>query len=421
MATKTWFVTNNVLDSVHQEMSETSPGSEATSSPNYGWTVPIAGTPPLYSKADAGVERANTTFAATPVEPDGSIDTSLGDCWRTTGKLTGTFATGNWTFQMRVIAVSGGGSQDGRAAFRLFRGPNADGSGATEITSGRLVGGTVTDLTTSTAQTSAHSSTSIGSFSLNDEYLFVQVGWEATGLGAHGSPDVIARIGTASSLVTSTDFVENTIVTPTTASLATALFAAAVIIGTIVTPTTAALTLAGFAPTVTVAAGGTTVTPGTAALTLATFAPTVLTPQLATPAAASLVLTALAPSVTATNHQLVVPSTASLTLAPFAPTALAPRLAVPATAALTLATFAPTVTGGTGTTIVPGVAALTLSAFAPTVLAPQVFVPGVASLTLQGLAPDVSLGNVPPPPPRDALGPFTRERLDRYRRDWVRP
>lgn len=205
MATKTWFVTNNKV-SVHQEMSETSPGSEATSSPNYGWAVPITGTPPLYSKAAAGVERANSTFAATPVEPDGSIDTTLGDCWRTTNKYTGVFAAGDWTFQMRVIAVSAGGSQDGRAGFRLFRGTNADGTGATEITSARQVGSDVVNLTTSAAQTSSVVVT-LSAVTLNDEYLFVQIGWEATGLGAsHSQSDADHRVGTGASLVTSTDF-----------------------------------------------------------------------------------------------------------------------------------------------------------------------------------------------------------------------
>ena len=206
MAALSWFVTNSILDSVHQEMSETSPGADATSSPNYGWTVGVvaAGN---YAKADAGSE-VNGTFATTPVEPDGSITTTAnaGDCWRSTNKYSGTFDTGNWTFQMAVIAVTTGGDQDGNAGFRLFRSANADGSGATEITTGRLVGGAVTNLATSAQQASVHNSTSIGSFSVTDEYLFVQVGWEIVGPGGKTTRDVIHRVGTTASLVTSPNF-----------------------------------------------------------------------------------------------------------------------------------------------------------------------------------------------------------------------
>jgi len=205
MAVKTWYVTNTILGGVHQEMSETSPGSDATSSPNYGWTVGTTDAG-LYSKAAAGVERLATTFATTPVEPDGSIDATLGDCWRSTNKYTGTFAAGNWTFQLAAIAVSFGGTQDGLAGFRLFHDSSADGSTATEVTAGRLAGSEIVNLATSAQDASTHNSTSIAEFTVNDEYIFIQVGWEITGKGSGHSTahDVIHRVGTTASLVTST-------------------------------------------------------------------------------------------------------------------------------------------------------------------------------------------------------------------------
>ncbi|OGS01552.1 MAG: hypothetical protein A2V88_02695 [Elusimicrobia bacterium RBG_16_66_12] len=204
MAAKTWYVTNTIVGSTHQEMSESSPGSDATSSPNYGWTVgaSAAGT---YCRADAGSEI--TGFAASPIEPDGSIVTTAnaGDCWRSANAMTGTFDTGTWLFQMAVIAVTAGGQMDGNAGFRLFKGKAANGSDAVEITSGRLVGSTVTNLATSAQQNSIHNSTSIPGFSVDGEYIFVQVGWEITGAGAM-LHDCIHRIGTTASLVTSPNF-----------------------------------------------------------------------------------------------------------------------------------------------------------------------------------------------------------------------
>jgi hypothetical protein len=139
----------------------------------------------------------------------------------------------------------------------------------------------------------------------------------------------------------------------------------------------------------------TTVTPSVASLTTATFAPTISTTnhQLVVPTTASLATAPSAPTVTATAHQSVVPTTASLTLTAFAPTASTPVLATPSTTALSLSTFAPTVTiEATGVTVTPDVAALATQAFAPSVTATnhQRAVPSTASLSTTGLAPTVS-------------------------------
>lgn len=210
MAFLRWFVTN-ALVSVHQEMSETSPGADQTTSPNYGWTVGVVA-PTVYSKADSGVERASGTFAATPIEPDGTIDTVIGDCWRTALRYKGTFVAANgidaWQFYFGVIAVTSGGDQDGRVGIRLFRGAAEDGSGAVEITAGRVVGSIVTNLTTLLQQESHIEIMTIPEFTVNDEFLFVQVGWEITGAGGAADRDVIVRIGdTVLTGVLSTDFV----------------------------------------------------------------------------------------------------------------------------------------------------------------------------------------------------------------------
>lgn len=206
MPTKTWFATNTTL-SPQQEMSETSPGSDATSSPNTGWVVSTGAT--LHSEFRAAIERASSTFVDT-VPPDGTIQTTLGDCLRSTNQYTGDFASADWNVHFAVIAVTNGGSQDGRMRCRLFRGANADGSGATEITAAQQQGGLVTNLTTSTQQVST-ATFNPGAFSVSNEYVFVQLAWQRTGAGGMTSADVIMRIGDTATRVISSDFTEGTV------------------------------------------------------------------------------------------------------------------------------------------------------------------------------------------------------------------
>jgi len=194
----TLFMTNTLV-SVWQEMSETSPGADATSSPNVGWVVGTTA-PTVYSEMDAGNKAANGTFSAT-VRPDGSLNTTLGDGLRSTNKYTGDFASANWTINGVVIGVTNSGAQDGRLRYRLFRSVNADGSGATEITAGVQIGATITNL--STTQQNSSVTFNPGAFSLTDEYLFIQIGWEITGAGGMSTTDVVFRIGnTATRVVT---------------------------------------------------------------------------------------------------------------------------------------------------------------------------------------------------------------------------
>src|SRR5215210_3643488 len=139
-------------------MSETSPGTDATSA--VGWVVGTQGGP-IRSSLDSGTERASTTFSGT-TQPDGSLDNSLGDALRSTNTYMGTFATGTWTFNFTVIGVTSSGAQDGAVYYRILKGSAADGSNATEITSGSVQGSAVTNLTT-TAQTSSAATASISS------------------------------------------------------------------------------------------------------------------------------------------------------------------------------------------------------------------------------------------------------------------
>lgn len=200
MPVKTWFATNAQVSNF-VEMSETSPGSDATASPQTGWVV---GTGFVnHSELDSGSSRASTSFLTT-LPPDGSLDSTLGDALRSSSPLLGSFEAGNWTVNFTVIGVTQSGAHDGNMRCRVLRSANADGSGATEITSAQQVGSTVTNLG-ATQQTSTVTF-ALPAFSVNNEYIFVQIAWQRTGAGGMTTTDVAMRIGTTATRVISTNF-----------------------------------------------------------------------------------------------------------------------------------------------------------------------------------------------------------------------
>jgi hypothetical protein len=175
-------------------MSETDPGAEAYASPVTGWIVSTGST--NHSPFNSQVEQAASTFVDTN-PPDGSIDTSTGDCLRSTNQYSGDFASANWVVHFAARANTNGGAQDGRMRCRLFRSANADGSSATEITAAQQQGGLVADLATSATQVSS-ATFNPGAFSVSGEYIFIQLAWERTGAGGMTSSDVNMRIGNGS-------------------------------------------------------------------------------------------------------------------------------------------------------------------------------------------------------------------------------
>lgn len=142
-----------------------------------GWTVGTTGSG-NYSKMAFGVERTSATFSGTAA-PGSAPDATVKDAYRL-GPWTGTFAAGTWTISVPVIAVTAQGGADGRILAKVFKGAAADGSDATEVTSGAVTLGTVTDLTTSAEQVSS-GSVSLSAVTLTNEYLFLCLAWEITG------------------------------------------------------------------------------------------------------------------------------------------------------------------------------------------------------------------------------------------------
>lgn len=204
MAAFTWYATD-VDVSVHVEMSETDPGAEAYRSAVTGWIVSTGST--NHSEMFRDVERAASTFVNT-TPPDGTIDTTNGDCLRSALAYTGNFAAADWNVHFAARAQTSATGQDGRMRCRLLRGSNADGSGATEITGAQQLGGLTTNLLTTVTQVST-ATFNPGAFSLASEFIFVQIGWERTGAASMTTADVNMRVGNGSGTgtrVISSDF-----------------------------------------------------------------------------------------------------------------------------------------------------------------------------------------------------------------------
>lgn len=156
-------------------LTPTQPGASTSTT---GW---IQGTTAAtnYSRLSFRDEKAAASFGAV-AQPSGAPTGVTGgaqDCWRISAVTTGTFSAGTWYSSLSVIAVTSGGFHEGRARFRIWRSANADGTTATEVTAGTMVGSLTTNLSTTVAQSSS-ASTQIGAVVLTNEYLFLQAAWE---------------------------------------------------------------------------------------------------------------------------------------------------------------------------------------------------------------------------------------------------
>ena len=159
-----------------------------------GWTVGV-GPPPLYSRQTYNAEVPASNFVSNLLAFGAPVNNAE-DCWRY-GPSSGTFSGDTWYSSLSVIGVTSGGDQDGRARFRLWRSNNADGTVATDLVPGAFVGSLVTNLSTTVAQSSA-ASVFVPTFTVANEYLFLQAIWEITGAGGAADRDVLIRYGSIS-------------------------------------------------------------------------------------------------------------------------------------------------------------------------------------------------------------------------------
>lgn len=207
MAIKTWYLSATTANSWRTIDESVAAAGKNTD----GWIVSTGAT--NTSSYAVGVERADTTFVGT-TQPDGTLDTTLFDAFRTTNAYTGDFASGNWTFVFSVQATTNGGSQDGRIRFRIIKAA-ADGSSATQITAAQQSASIVTNVAT-TGTFASSLTVNPGAFSLANQYLFIQIAWERTGAGGMTTADINWIRGSASNVgtrITSADFTDTAVQT----------------------------------------------------------------------------------------------------------------------------------------------------------------------------------------------------------------
>ena len=185
--------------------------------------------------------------------PDGTLDTTLFDAFRTTNAYNGSFASANWTFVFSVQATTNGGAQDGRIRFRLIK-ADADGSNATEITAGQQQASLVSNVaTTGTFESSL--TVNPGAFSVSNQYIFVQIAWERTGAGGMTTSDInwVRGSGTTTGTrITSSDFTAfvDTSITATSQSMTLTKYNATVAFDRSITATKQSMTLTAYPATV---------------------------------------------------------------------------------------------------------------------------------------------------------------------------
>ena len=165
-----------------------------------GWTVAkLSAT--NESDFDAGTKQASGSFAIGQGKPVTLLTGSTANAFRTPLPLNGSFANTNWvfTFAVRATVVS---AQAGRMVMTIWRGPNADGSGATLIANTRPAGSGLQGTVTSTLSTTADVTTAVtwtpgAVLTLVNEYLFFVLAWQTTTAGGSNSADVLIRTGQA--------------------------------------------------------------------------------------------------------------------------------------------------------------------------------------------------------------------------------
>jgi hypothetical protein len=207
MAAINLFYTDTLTpDSLWPELSETAVGAATSAT---GWIVGTGAT--LHSEMAAGVKRASTTFVNTN-PPDGSLDATLKDALRSENPYNGDFASANWVLHFVIRAVTSATGQLGRIRFRLFK-ANADGTGATEITSAQQLAAIITPAASTTVDSDSTLTFNPGAFNIANQYLFLQIAWERTTGASMTTADILFRTGSSVSVgtrITTASFTQST-------------------------------------------------------------------------------------------------------------------------------------------------------------------------------------------------------------------
>ena len=207
MAQVRWFLNASLLDG--WALVDQTAAAAATLA--NGWVV---GTGSTFSSEfqSAGGDRASTTFVGNTV-PDGTLDLTLKDAFRSQYAWDGAFAAGNWTFQFAVVSTVQAGAADGQIVFRILK-ADADGSNATEITSAQQVTTTATNVGGTDVNITA--TWAAPAWTITNQYIFVQVAWKRTGAGGMTTTNIRLRTGSSTTVGTTgltADFTASQVVT----------------------------------------------------------------------------------------------------------------------------------------------------------------------------------------------------------------
>ena len=198
MATKTFYIKDATASGSSWGSLQDGGSAPATATTGTGW---IVGTTVItrYSICIYNTKRLASTFASVAL-PGTTLGTT--DGFRTELPINGSFASGNWTFTIPVIAVTAGASGAGAIRVSVWRSANPTGAGGTQIVTAAQLS-TVTNITTATAQNST-GTVALPAFSAYGEYIFVAIAWRITTASASASADILLRTGSTATVVTTT-------------------------------------------------------------------------------------------------------------------------------------------------------------------------------------------------------------------------
>ena len=201
MATKTLYFKNAAPSGASTSLSLQDGGTAPTGAiTTTGWTVGTRAVGQT-SAMLAGTKRLATTFTA----PDSIPSFTATSSWRSENALAGTFTNANWSFAFRFRAAVLSSAQSVAAKFRVWKSANADGSGATELTSGVQTASATGVLSAGATSSSSFSWSPGAVLSFLNEYLWIQCELSIAIAGTNASADAMFYVD-SSGVVTTSDF-----------------------------------------------------------------------------------------------------------------------------------------------------------------------------------------------------------------------